>query len=83
MCQIRTKQRALAEMLDRAEERLDGKEMVEAAIIDVDSRQEGDSVAEEVEKRFHVSTVYRAPVSPVIGTHAGPGTTGIGFYSSP
>ncbi len=83
MCQIRTKQRALAEMLDRAEERLNGKGMAEVAIIDADSRQEGDVVAEQVKERFHVSTVYRAPVSPVIGTHAGPGTTGIGFYSKP
>jgi DegV family protein with EDD domain len=83
MCQIRTKQRALAEMLDRAEERLNGKGMAEVAVIDVDSRQEGDVVAEQVKERFRVSTVYRAPVSPVIGTHAGPGTTGIGFYSEP
>lgn len=83
MCQIRTKQRALSEMLDRAEESLNGKRMAEAAVIDVDSGQEGDIVAEQVKERFHVSTVYRAPVSPVIGTHAGPGTTGIGFYSRP
>jgi len=83
MCQIRTKQRALSEMLDRAEERLNGKAMGEVAVIDVDSGQEGDIVAEQVRERFHVPVVYRAPVSPVIGTHAGPGTTGIGFYSQP
>lgn len=83
MCQIRTKQRALTEMLDRAQERLDGETMAEVAIIDVDCRQESDMVAEEVRRRFQVSTVYRAPVSPVIGTHAGPGTVGISFYSTP
>jgi DegV family protein with EDD domain len=83
MCQIRTKQRALSEMLDRAGERLNGKKMAEVAVIDADSQQEGDMVAEQVKERFSVSTVYRAPVSPVIGTHAGPGTTGIGFYSQP
>ena len=83
LCQIRTKQRALLEMLDRAEERLDGKKMAEVAVIDVDSPQEADVVAGRVEERFSVSNVYRAPVSPVIGTHAGPGTTGIGFYSEP
>ncbi len=83
MCQIRTKQRALSEMLDRAEERLNGRSMAEVAVIDVDSGQEGDIVAERVKKRFHISPVYRAPVSPVIGTHAGPGTTGLGFYYKP
>lgn len=82
MCQIRTKQRALTEMLDKAQERLNGKDMAEAAIIDVNSGQEADVVAEQVRERFQVSTVYRAPVSPVIGTHAGPGTVGIGFYAT-
>jgi DegV family protein with EDD domain len=81
MCQIRTKRRALAEMLDRAEERLGDQAMAEAAIIDVDSGRESEAVAEQVRERFQVSTVYRAPVSPVIGTHAGPGTVGIGFYA--
>ena len=83
MCQIRTKQRALTEMLDRAEERLNGKAMAEAAIIDVDNAEESETVAQRVKERFHVDTVYRTPVSPVIGTHAGPGTVGIGFYATP
>jgi DegV family protein with EDD domain len=83
MCQVRTKQRALSEMLDRAEERLHGKEMAEVAVIDVDSAEECEVVANRVKERFHVSSVYRAPVSPVIGTHAGPGTIGMGFYSTP
>lgn len=81
MCQIRTKQRALAEMLDRAEERLNGNSMAEVAVIDVGARQESEMVAQDVKARFHVSTIYHAPVSPVIGTHAGPGTIGLGFYS--
>jgi len=82
MCQIRTKQRALTEMLDKAQERLNGQNMAEVAIIDVDSGPEAEAVAERVRERFQVSTVYRAPVSPVIGTHAGPGTVGIGFYAT-
>ena len=55
--------------------------MAEVAVIDVDSREESDRVAEQVDERFDVSTVYQTPVSPVIGTHAGPGTVGLGFYS--
>jgi fatty acid-binding protein DegV len=57
--------------------------MAEVAVIDVDNCEESDIVAEEVKKRFDVSTVYRASVSPVIGTHAGPGTVGMGFYCKP
>jgi len=81
LAQVRTKRKAVAQMLDIAEERLEGKRMAEAAIIDVDSRREADAIAEGVKKRFGVSAVYRTPVSPVIGAHAGPGTVGIGFYA--
>jgi DegV family protein with EDD domain len=83
MCQVRTKRRAIEEMLDTAEECLNGKPMAEVAIIDVDNREESDIVAEEVKRRFNVPTVYQTPVSPVIGTHAGPGTVGMGFYCKP
>ncbi|MGD2103776.1 MAG: DegV family protein [Anaerolineae bacterium] len=83
LCQIRTKHRALTEMLDRTEESLNGGAIAEVAVIDVDNSEEGGAVAERVKERFGVSPVYRAPVSPVIGTHAGPGTVGIAFYSKP
>jgi len=81
LAQVRTKRKAVVQMLDVAQERLDGKRMAEAAVIDVDSPQEGDELAERVRERFGISTVYRTTVSPVIGTHAGPGTVGIGFYA--
>jgi DegV family protein with EDD domain len=81
LTQVRTKRKALARMLDEAEERLGGKKMAAAAVIDADSPEEADAVAEQVRERFSVSTVYRTPVSPAIGAHAGPGTVGIGFYA--
>jgi len=81
LAQVRTKRKAVAQMLDIAEERLEGKRMAGAAIIDVDSRKEADAIAERVKKRFGVSAVYCTPVSPVIGAHAGPGTVGICFYA--
>ena len=81
LMQVRTKKKALATMLDIAEERLAGKPMAEAAILDVDTEQEGDRVAEMVRQRFSVSRVIRTTVSPVVGTHAGPGTVGLVFYA--
>jgi len=83
LCQIRTKQRAVAEMLDRAEESLDGKPMAELAVIDVGCRQDSQLVADTARDRFGLPEVYLAPVSPVIGTHAGPGTIGMSFYVEP
>lgn len=80
LCQIRTKQRAVTEMLDRAQESLEGKSMAELAVIDVGCREESQGVADRARERFDLSQVYLAPVSPVIGTHAGPGTIGMAFY---
>lgn len=81
--QVRTKRRAIVEMLKVAEQRLHGGQIAEVAVIDVDSREESDMVVKIVRKRFNVPTVYQTAVSPVIGTHAGPGTVGLGFYSRP
>ena len=81
LAQVRTKRKAIARMLEVAEERLGGKRMAEVSIIDANSPEEGDAVAEQVKERFGISTVYRTPLSPAIGTHAGPGTIGIAFYA--
>ncbi|MBN1810716.1 MAG: DegV family protein [Anaerolineae bacterium] len=80
LASVRTKRKAVARMLDVAEERLAGKRMAEVAVLDVDTPTEGYSVAEMVKERFGMPVVYRTTVSPAIGTHAGPGTVGICFY---
>lgn len=82
LAQVRTKRKAVAQMLDIAEERLGGKPMAEVCVLDVDSPEEGDALARQVEERFGISPVYRTTVSPVIGAHAGPGTVGICFYAA-
>jgi fatty acid-binding protein DegV len=69
-------------LLQAVEERLGGRQMEEAAVIDANCPQEGDAVAEQVRKRFNPKKLYRSVVSPVIGTHAGPGTVGIAFYAA-
>jgi len=81
LAQVRTKSKAIARMLEVAHGRLGGKRMAEAAVIDADSPEEGDAVAEQVKDRFGISPVHRTTVSPAIGTHAGPGTVGIAFYA--
>jgi DegV family protein with EDD domain len=81
LAQIRTRRKALARMLEIAEERLGGKPIAKAAVADVDCPAEGDIVTEMVKARFGVSKVYRCTFSPVVGIHAGPGTTCFIFYT--
>jgi len=80
--QARTKHKALAQLLDIVEERLDGKHMQEACVMDVNIPEEGEAVAEMVKERFKPTVLYRSGVSPVVGTHVGPGTVGIAFYAA-
>jgi DegV family protein with EDD domain len=81
LVQVRTKRKAVARMLDVVEERLGGRRMAEASVIDANSPEEGDAIAEQVKERFGISTVYRTVLSPAIGVHGGPGTLAICFYA--
>ncbi|MEW6405688.1 MAG: DegV family protein [Chloroflexota bacterium] len=80
LSQARTKSKALAEILHIAEQRLGGKKMAEAAVVDIDAPREGDTFAEMVKQRFNPLNLYRSPVSPVVGSHIGPGALGLAFY---
>jgi DegV family protein with EDD domain len=80
MEQVRTKRKAIARLLEIADERLSGKPMAEATIVDIDCPGEGDAVAKMVAERFAPKQIHRSGVSPVVGTHVGPGAIGLAFY---
>ena len=83
LAQARTWRKAVAQMLEIAEERLNGKGMAEVAVVDTDASDKGDAVAELIRERFGPPLIHRSPVSPVVGTHVGPGAVGIAFCSEP
>jgi len=80
MEQVRTYKKALVRLLDIAEERLSGSPMAEATVVDIDCSEQGDAVAEMVNERFSPKQLHRSGVSPVVGTHVGPGSIGFAFY---
>jgi len=80
LTQARSKKKALAQMLDIVEERLGGNQMIEAAVMDVDASEEADKLSDLIQVRFNPLRLERAGVSPVVGTHVGPGTVGISFF---
>jgi DegV family protein with EDD domain len=80
LSQTRTKKKAVREMLDIARERLGGKKMAEAAIVHVDCFEEGESLVDLVRDQFNPANIFISDVSPVVGTHVGPGGLGLAFY---
>ncbi len=80
LSQTRTKKKGIAELLDIAGTRLDGKQMAEAAVVHVDCLDEGRALVNLVKERFNSPLVHLSDVSPVVGTHVGPGALGLAFY---
>lgn len=78
--QARTRGKAIAQLMEIANQRLDGKKMAEVAIVDIDAPSFGDKVADMIAAKFGPAAIHRSAVSPVVGTHVGPGAIGVAFY---
>jgi DegV family protein with EDD domain len=73
---VRTSKRALARMVDVMAEWM-GDQQLEILIMEAQCPETGQAVADHVSTRLNVSRVRRTGLTPVIGTHGGPGTVGI------
>jgi DegV family protein with EDD domain len=80
LSQARTKRKACIELLNCVETRLGGKQMAEAAVIDIDCPEDGEDLVRQVKERFNPPVIHRATVSPVVSAIVGPGATGVAFY---
>jgi len=76
---VRTKSKATNRLLELAEEYVDGNQVV-VSIIHANRLEEIMKLREKVEQRFNCERVDVYELSPVIGTHVGPGTLGIAIY---
>ena len=79
----RTKQRAIARLLEIMKDRIGGAEAVHIAVVHADAEEEALALKEEIEARFQCKELYLCELSPALGTHGGPGVVGAGFYSEP
>ena len=76
---IRTKAKACARLLDIVEERLSGKTQVRLSSLHAAAEGEARELMDKAVKRCNpVETIY-SEVTPVVGTHAGPGTVGLAY----
>jgi len=79
LASIRTKSKAISMLLDLVEDKITSSRIVEAAVMDIDVPEEGDSLADKLRARFNIPILHRGGVSPVVGTHVGPGALGVAF----
>ena len=78
---IRTKGKALERMLDLAEEKMAGVKPVRLGVVHANCESEALALLETARRRFDPAETIISPLSPVIGTHAGPGTVALAFMT--
>lgn len=81
---VRSRRRSLRRMIQIAEERLNGQHPTELAIMEAEAGEDDvEWVREMVVKRLRPETIYTRVLTPVVGTHGGPGTLGLAFHTLP
>lgn len=78
---IRTKGKALDRMIDIVVERCAGKSPLWLAGVHADSPTEAQLVLEKARERLNLQESFIAELSPVIGTHTGPGTVSLCYIT--
>lgn len=76
---IRTKQKAMQRMLELAGERIHGRTPLRLAVTHANSDADARALLEAANAQFDPLETLISPLSPVIGTHAGPGTVALNF----
>jgi DegV family protein with EDD domain len=76
---VRTKKKAQARLSDIVVERLAGKPNIRLATLHANAADDANALLEKTSGRLDVVEKVYSEVSPVIGTHVGPGTVGLAY----
>ncbi len=78
---VRSRGKSLRRVIEIAESRLGGQRPTELAIMQAEADGDLPQFTEMVEQRLRPKRLYSRVLSPVVGTHGGPGTLGFAFYA--
>jgi DegV family protein with EDD domain len=76
---VRTKRKATEHMLDLIEQRVGSNRPLRIGTLQAAAEAEAQALLETAKNRFHPDEAVFSEVSPVIGTHVGPGTIGLAY----
>ena len=68
-------------MLDLAEEKMSGRTPIRLATVHANAEADALALLETAKKRFNPIETLHSVLSPVIGTHAGPGTVALAYMT--
>jgi len=78
---VRTRQKSLERLLEILQERIAGRQPVRLATLHAQAPDDAQKLLEMARQRFTTVEHIFSEVSPVVGTHAGPGTVGLAFMA--
>ncbi len=78
---VRTRRKALDRVVELVVKSISDRRPVRLASLHANARTDACYMLEEIQKRIETVEALETEVSPVIGTHAGPGTVGICFLA--
>lgn len=78
---VRTRGKALERLIELVVEQVQGKSPIRLATLHANATEEAKSVLEKACQQTNADESIFSEVSPVIGTHAGPGTIGLAYMA--
>ena len=79
--QIRTKKKAIDRVFELVAEQTKGKTPIHVATLHAAAEEEAKALLERASKELDATESILTTVSPVVGTHAGPGTVGLAYMA--
>lgn len=76
-----TRRKAIRRLLELVEEGIGGQKPVRISVFHALARETADDLMEECRKRFSPVELILSEVSPVVGSHVGPGTVSIAYQA--
>lgn len=81
LARIRTKRKAIEKLLDVVAADTEGKGNLHASVIHAAAPEDAERFKQQVIERLDPVELIISELSPVVGTHTGPGLVGMGYYT--
>ncbi len=80
LARVRTRPKAIEKLLEIMGQKVNGRGKLHVAVMHGDVPDEAEQLKQRVAARFQCSEILLSEITPVIGTHTGPGTLGLALY---
>lgn len=81
LARVRTRAKVMGKLLELMDERVTGNSPLHVSVLHGDAAEEAGQLEQKVNAKYKPVELIRSEISPVIGTHTGPGTLGLAFYN--